>query len=75
MSDGVTVKLQCAKCGSANIVAPNDASESGWISCDNCGERLATIKQLNDEIARQAFEAVGKGLKGRLSRIKGFDTR
>jgi len=72
MTESANVKLQCAKCGSANIVAPDNASESDWVSCGDCGERLVTIKQLNDEIARQAFDAIGKGVSGRLERVKGF---
>lgn len=75
MSDAVTVKLECAKCGSSNIITPDNAAESDWISCDRCGERLATVRQLNDEIARQVHAQMAAGLKNSLKRVKGFKPR
>lgn len=70
VANEITGKLECAKCGSVNIVAPYSASEDDSVACDSCGERLATIKQLQEHIADYVCERISKGLKTRLERMK-----
>lgn len=70
-----TVNLQCDKCESTNIVVPDDATESDWITCGDCGENLATVGQLNAEIVRQAKALAPKGVRDALKGTKGFKPR
>lgn len=75
MPDTITVNLECTKCGSTNVVVPQNASEGDWITCDSCGEQLATVGQLNDHIAKQVATTFATGLKKRLKGIKGFEPK
>jgi ribosomal protein S27E len=68
----ITVKFECDKCGSSNLVVPDHADRSDWITCHSCGERLATVKQLRDHITQQVTNMIGVGLRQRLEGIKGL---
>lgn len=70
MSAGVSFELLCEKCGTDNSVLPHGA-DSNWINCNGCGEGLATVGQLNDEIVRQISSIMTDGLESRLRDLLG----
>jgi len=66
----VSFELLCEKCGRDNSVLPR-GDDSDWINCNGCGEGLATVGELNDEIVRQIHSIMTDGLKSRLRDLLG----
>jgi DNA-directed RNA polymerase subunit RPC12/RpoP len=42
MPDRFAIEGKCKRCGSANFVAPDNATDDVWITCDGCGQRIMT---------------------------------
>jgi hypothetical protein len=49
---------KCKRCGSADFVAPDDATDESWVTCDGCGQIIMTWKEFKTgalEVASAAF--------------------
>jgi len=49
---------RCKRCGSADFVAPDNAIDESWITCDGCGQDIMTWKAFKTgalEVANAAF--------------------
>jgi hypothetical protein len=51
-----TIDLRCSHCGALNRpLVPEEAPETGNISCVICGQTLATIGQVHAKVAQEAL--------------------
>lgn len=42
MPDRFAIEGRCKRCGSADFVAPDNATDESWITCDDCGQVIMT---------------------------------
>lgn len=49
---------KCKRCGSSDFVAPDNATDESWITCDGCGQIIMTWKEFKTgalEVANADF--------------------
>ncbi|WBX84850.1 hypothetical protein [Sphingosinicella microcystinivorans] len=58
MTGGIRVSLKCENCGGTDFAMSDRPAERDWIVCTECGRRLSTVAEFDDEVVRLAHGAV-----------------
>ena len=59
----VTVEIHCGTCGSANYSLPQGTSGDAPLLCNDCGIRIGSVGQLQEEMLEQALAHCAETLR------------
>lgn len=65
------IGFQCKECGSTEFRYPDDATDSGVVSCNGCGQLIGTIAEIKAaavEHARAVVPDIAKRFRDALKR-------
>ena len=71
MPSRFATKGKCKRCGSTDFVAPDNATDESWVTCDRCGQVIMTWKEFKTgalEVANADFTARNERAHPRRSR-------
>ena len=67
----VSVEIHCSKCGSANYSLPSGSDSQAPILCNDCGSKLATVVELQEEMMAQVTAHSAEALRSGLDSMIG----
>lgn len=56
MEKVIPLTTECPECGSTSLIVPD--KPRAQVRCADCGEKLGTIKQLNDQNKKAAIKKI-----------------
>jgi hypothetical protein len=73
-SDSMSASISCGKCGSNELLVPEDTADDSIVVCSSCGHELGRWGDIQAAVLKSAEEKVAEDFKDGLRKmLKGVD--